>query len=90
LVELAYLANKAEANLIKSGEYVPAVSKALADAIEEYLKVPTTKTFPTTVRNFTAADAPGYNVCSDPELNSKMLFDFPSREELIEQGLLEE
>ena len=39
---------------------------------------------------FTAADAPGYNVCSDPELNSKMLFDFPSREELIEQGLLEE
>lgn len=90
LVELAYIANKDEANLIKSGEYVPAVSKALADAIEEYLKVPTTKTFPTTVRNFTAANAPGYNVCSDPELNSKLLFDFPSREELIAQGFLEE
>jgi N-acetylmuramoyl-L-alanine amidase len=89
LVELAYIANKDEANLIKSGEYVPAVSKALADAIEQYLKVPTMKTFPTTVRNFTAANAPGYNVCSDPELNSKMVFDFPSREELIAQGLFE-
>ena len=90
LVELAYIANKDEATLIKSGEYVPAVSKALADAIEEYLQVPTTKNYPTTVRNFTAANAPGYNVCSDPELNSEIFFNFPSREELIARGLIEE
>jgi hypothetical protein len=28
------------------------------------------------VRNFTAADAPGYSVCRDPDLGSPLFFDF--------------
>ena len=90
LVELTYLANPSEARLIKSAEYIPAVSNALADAVEEFLQLPAVGTFPTTVRNFTAADAPGYNVCSDPELNASLGFVFPTKEELIEQGIIGE
>ena len=90
LIELAYLANPSEARLLKSAEYVPTVSIAMSDAVEEFLQLPADGTYPTTVRNFTAADAPGYNVCRDPELNSPLFFDFPSREELIEQGFLAE
>ncbi len=90
LIELAYLANPSEARLLRSPEYLPAVSAALADAVEEFLQTPSIGTYPTTVRNFTAADAPGYNVCRDPELNAPIVFDFPSREELIELGLIGE
>ncbi|MBG02410.1 MAG: hypothetical protein CL470_09115 [Acidimicrobiaceae bacterium] len=90
LIELAYLANPAEARLLRSAEYVPAVSTAMADAIEDFLQLPAEGTYPTTVRNFTAADAPGYNVCSDPELTAPFIFNFPPREELIEMGLIEE
>tara|TARA_B100000073_G_scaffold29194_1_gene22297 strand:+ start:2891 stop:5410 length:2520 start_codon:yes stop_codon:yes gene_type:complete len=90
LIELAYLANPSEAKLLKSAEYLPAVSNALADAVEEFLQTPSTGTYPTTTRNFTAADAPGYNVCRDPELSSPIIFDFPSREELVLRGLIGE
>ena len=90
LIELAYVANPSEARLLKSAEYVPTVSIAMSDAVEEFLQLPAVGTYPTTVRNFTAADAPGYNVCRDPELNAPLFFDFPSREELIEQGILAE
>ena len=49
LVELTYLANRAEANLIKSQDYLPAVSVAMADAVEEYLTEPSEGEYPTTV-----------------------------------------
>ncbi len=90
LIELAYLANPSEARLLKSPEYLPAVSTALADAVEEFLQSPSIGTYPTTVRNFTAADAPGYNVCRDPELNGPLIFNFPPMEELIEKGIIGE
>ena len=90
LIELAYLANPSEARLLKSAEYLPAISAALADGVEEFLQSPSIETYPTTVRNFTAADAPGYNVCRDPELSEPAVFDFPSKEELIEQGAIGE
>ncbi|MDG2301828.1 MAG: N-acetylmuramoyl-L-alanine amidase [Acidimicrobiales bacterium] len=90
LIELAYLANPSEARLLKSPEYLPAVSTALADAVEEFLQSPSIGTYPTTVRNFTAADAPGYNVCRDPELNGPIIFNFPPMEELIEKGIIGE
>ena len=76
LVELAYLANRAEANLIKSPDYLPAVSVAMADALEEYLTKPSEQSYSSSVRNFTAADAPGYSVCRDPDLGNPIFFDF--------------
>ena len=57
LVELAYLANRAEANLIKSPDYLPTVSVAMADALEEYLTKPSGQSYSSSVRNFTAAVA---------------------------------
>ena len=85
LVELAYLANKAEANLIKSPEYLPAVSVAMADAVEEYLTKPSEGSYPSSLRNFTAANAPGYNVCRDPDLGSPLFFDF--EEDVLREAL---
>ena len=85
LVELAYLANKAEANLIKSPEYLPAVSVAMADALEEYLTKPSEGSYPSSLRNFTAANAPGYNVCRDPDLGSPLFFDF--EEDVLREAL---
>ena len=85
LVELTYLANIHEANLIKSAQYLPAVTTALADAAEDYLNQPFEGEFPTTTRNFTAADAPGYNVCKDPELGIPLIFDFDPED--IARGL---
>ena len=49
---------------------------AMADAIEEYLTNPSEQSYPSSVRNFTAADAPGYSVCRDPDLGSPIFFDF--------------
>ena len=86
LVELTYLANRAEANLIKSQDYLPAVSVAMADAVEEYLKEPSEGEYPTTVRNFTAANAPGYSVCKDPDFGFPLLFNFS--EDAFDKALL--
>ncbi len=86
LVELAYLANRAEANLIKSPDYLPAVSVAMADALEEYLTKPSEQSYSSSVRNFTAADAPGYSVCRDPDLGSPLFFDF--EEDALREALL--
>ena len=86
LVELTYLANRAEANLIKSQDYLPAVSVAMADAVEEYLKEPSEGEYPTTVRNFTAANAPGYSVCKDPDFGFPLSFNFS--EDAFDKALL--
>ena len=86
LVELAYLANRAEANLIKSPDYLPAVSVAMADALEEYLITPSEESYASSVRNFTAANAPGYSVCRDPDLGSPLVFDF--EEDAVKEALL--
>ena len=86
LVELTYLANRAEANLIKSQDYLPAVSVAMADAVEEYLTEPSEGEYPTTVRNFTAADAPGYSVCKDPDFGFPLFFNFS--EDAFDKALL--
>ena len=86
LVELTYLANRAEANLIKSQDYLPAVSVAMADAVEEYLTEPSEGEYPTTVRNFTAADAPGYSVCKDPDFGFPLVFNFS--EDAFDKALL--
>ena len=86
LVELAYLANRAEANLIKSPDYLPTVSVAMANAVEEYLTSPSEKEYSSSVRNFTAADAPGYSVCKDPDLGSPLMFGFS--EDTVEKALL--
>ena len=86
LVELTYLANRYEANLIKSADYLPTVATALADAAEEYLRQPISGDFPSTVRNFTAGDAPGYSVCRDPEMGMPLIFDFDP--EVFDQALI--
>ncbi len=86
LVELAYLANRAEANLIKSPDYLPVVSVAMAEALEQYLRIPSEQSYSSTVRNFTAADAPGYSVCRDPDLGSPLVFDF--EEDAVKEALL--
>ena len=86
LVELAYLANRAEANLIKSPDYLPVVSVAMAEALEQYLRIPSEQSYSSTVRNFTAADAPGYSVCRDPDLGRPLVFDF--EEDAVKEALL--
>ena len=81
LIELAYLANPSEAKLLKSAEYLPAVSNALADAVEEFLQTPSTGTYPTTTRNLLQRMPP--QRLQGSELSSPIIFDFPSREELV-------
>ena len=46
----------------------------MADAVEEYLNSTIEKEYSSSVRNFTAADAPGYSVCRDPDLGSPLNF----------------
>ena len=69
LVELAYISNTSESNLVKTDNYKVAVASALATALENYLTPASeTEQFSTGTRTFNAGVAPGVSLCSDPTL----------------------
>ena len=69
LVELAYISNTSESNLVKTNNYKVAVAYALATALENYLTPASeTEQFSTGTRTFNAGVAPGVSLCSDPTL----------------------
>jgi N-acetylmuramoyl-L-alanine amidase len=69
LVELAYIANDPEAELLATSAYIDVVSTALADAIEAYLRTDRPGTgYGNPPRVFTPDRAPGADVCVDPPL----------------------
>lgn len=69
LVELAYISNGPEAELLATAEYVDAAGKALARALERYLASPDDegRGFQP-VRTFNPERAPGEAECVDPAL----------------------
>ena len=89
LIELAYIANPSEAALVKTNEYLSAVVQALADASQTFIETSTVeiKTF-STVRRYTAGEAPGYNVCSDPILQSLAEVISKAIQEAIDNGTI--
>ena len=69
LVELAYISNASEANLVQTDAYKLAVASALATALENFLNTTSeTEQFSSGSRTFNAGLAPGVNLCSDPTL----------------------
>ena len=67
LVELAYISNYSEANLVKTAEYKTAMAEAISDALENFLAPPDpSEDFSSGVRTFTAGLAPGADLCTDP------------------------
>ncbi len=69
LVELAYISNASEANVIKTDAYKVAVASSLATALENFLN-PTSEAeqLSSGSRTFNAGVAPGVSLCSDPTL----------------------
>jgi len=67
LVELAYISNPSEANLVKTPDYKTDMAEAISDALENFLTPPPVEEdFSSGVRSFTAGLAPGASLCSDP------------------------
>tara|TARA_B100001250_G_scaffold155960_1_gene134036 strand:+ start:273 stop:2711 length:2439 start_codon:yes stop_codon:yes gene_type:complete len=67
LVELAYISNPSEANLVKTPDYKTDMAEAISDALENFLTPPLVEEdFSSAVRSFTAGLAPGASLCSDP------------------------
>ena len=89
LIELAYIANPSEAALVKTNEYLSAVVQALADASQTFIETSTVEieTF-SNVRRYTAGEAPGYNVCSDPILQSLAEVISKAIQEAIDNGTI--
>ncbi|MCP5035636.1 MAG: N-acetylmuramoyl-L-alanine amidase [Actinomycetia bacterium] len=69
LVELGYIANRAEAELFASDRYVSVAAVAIADAVVSYLTTDTTGSgFASEPRIFTPNPAPDATQCTDPGL----------------------
>ena len=91
LVELAYIANPSEAALVKTNEYLTAVVNALADASQTFLENShLSHNTVSTVRRYTAGEAPGYNVCFDPVLQSWDEIISKAIQQAIDDGILSE
>ena len=69
LVELAYISNSSEANLVKTDAYKTDMAEAISDALQNFLgPLSSNEDFSSGVRSFTAGLAPGTSLCSDPLL----------------------
>jgi len=91
LVELAYIANPSEAALVKTNAYLTAVVNALADASQTFLENShLSHNTVSTVRRYTAGEAPGYNVCFDPVLQSWGEIISKAIQQAIDDGILSE
>jgi len=89
LIELAYIANPSEAALVKTNSYLSAVVEALADASESFLaNSHIQQDTSSTVRRYTAGEAPGYDVCFDPLLQSWADVISKAIQKAIDEGIL--
>ncbi|HJQ77028.1 MAG TPA: N-acetylmuramoyl-L-alanine amidase [Acidimicrobiia bacterium] len=70
LVELGYIANRAEAELYATDEYAPAAAEAIADAIEEFLRTDNSGAPLVEGRNFDPQSGVGQDQCIEPELGA--------------------
>lgn len=68
LVELGYIANRAEAELFAHPGYVPTVAGAVADAIEKFLETDESGASLVEGRNFNAQRGVGSDVCVEADL----------------------
>lgn len=72
LVELGYIANRAEAELYANPAYVPAVATAVADAIEAFLTTEETGAPLVEGRNFDPSRGVGRDQCIEPDLDDPL------------------
>ncbi len=72
LIELGYVANRAEAVLYAGPEYVPAAANAIADAIEKYLTTDQSGSGFVDGRVFRANPGVGRDQCIDVDLESAL------------------
>lgn len=72
LVELGYIANRAEAELFSDPEYVPAVAAALSDAVEAFLTTQETGAPLVEGRVFTPQRGVGRDQCIEPDLEASL------------------
>jgi len=91
LVELAYIANPSEAALVKTNAYLTAVVNALADASQTFLENShLLHNTASTVRRYTAGEAPGYDVCFDPILQSWAEVISKAIQQAVDEGIISE
>lgn len=72
LVELGYIANRAEAELFSDPEYVPTVAAALSDAVEAFLTTEETGAALVEGRVFTPQRGVGRDQCIEPDLEASL------------------
>lgn len=72
LVELGYIANRAEAELFSDPDYVPTVSAALSDAVEAFLTTEETGAPLVEGRIFTPQRGVGRDQCIEPDLEASL------------------
>ncbi|HSM45511.1 MAG TPA: N-acetylmuramoyl-L-alanine amidase, partial [Acidimicrobiia bacterium] len=72
LVELGYLANRAEAELFANPEYVPNVAAALSDAVEAFLTTQATGAPLVEGRIFSPQRGVGRDQCIEPDLEASL------------------
>lgn len=70
LVELGYVANRAEAELYANPDYVPTVAAAVADAVQAFLTSEETGSPMVEGRNFDPARGVGRDRCIEPDLHA--------------------
>lgn len=72
LVELGYIANRAEAELYANPDYVPTVATAVADALQAFLSSDETGSPLVEGRNFDPASGVGRDRCIEPHLHAAL------------------
>ncbi len=72
LIELGYIANRAEAELYANPNYVPTVATAVADAVEAFLASEETGSPLVEGRNFDPARGVGRDRCIEPDLHAAL------------------
>lgn len=70
LVELGYIANRAEAELYATSEYAPTVAEALADAVEAFLRTSDSGASLVEGRVFDPQSGVGQDRCIEPDLGA--------------------
>lgn len=72
LIELGYIANRAEAELFANPDYVPTVATAVADAVQAFLSSEENGSPLVEGRNFDPARGVGRDRCIEPDLHAPL------------------
>ena len=89
LVELGYIANRAEAELFADPEYVPAVAAALSGAVEAFLTTEATGAPLVEGRVFTPQRGVGRDQCIEPDLDASLYPDIVEASVTNDGGVFE-